>query len=111
MKAPSILHDAGIDSAPRREGPDLEAVPDRAGARHRRSRFRSLDTILLQRIYALIVIEHGTCRVRLAGITVNPDGAWITQAARNLLVDTAQRGFSQVAVAYGPASRGRRSRA
>jgi hypothetical protein len=30
----------------------------------------------------LIVIEHGTRRVHLAGITANPDGAWTAQAAR-----------------------------
>jgi hypothetical protein len=29
-----ILHAAGIGPAPRRTGPDLEAVPDRAGPRH-----------------------------------------------------------------------------
>jgi hypothetical protein len=27
----------------------------------------------LRRIYALIVIEHGTRRARLAGITANPE--------------------------------------
>jgi putative transposase len=43
------------------------------------------------RIYALIVIEHGTRRVHLAGITTNPDGAWTTQAARNVLMDLGQR--------------------
>ena len=50
-----------------------------------------MDTVLLRRIYALIVIEHGTRRVHLAGITANPDGAWTAQAARNLLMDPGQR--------------------
>jgi len=40
--------------------------------------------VLLRRLYALIVIEHGTRRVRLAGITANPDGVWTAQAARNV---------------------------
>jgi hypothetical protein len=31
-----------------------------------------VDTVLLRRIYALIVIEHGTRRVHLAGITREP---------------------------------------
>jgi transposase InsO family protein len=48
----------------------------------------------LTRIYALIVIEHGTRRAHLAGITANPDGAWTTQAARNFLMDLGQRAAS-----------------
>ena len=36
--------------------------------------FVHVDTVLLRRIYALI-IEHGTRRVHLAGITGHPDGA------------------------------------
>jgi putative transposase len=47
--------------------------------------------VLLRRAYALIVIEHGTRRVHLAGITASPDGAWTTQAARNWLMDLGQR--------------------
>ena len=49
-----------------------------------------MDTVLLRRIYALIVIEHDTRRVLLAGITANPDGARTTQAARNFLMDLDQ---------------------
>jgi hypothetical protein len=49
-----------------------------------------VDTVLLRRIYALIVIEHGTRRVHLAGITANPDATWTTQAARNFLLDLEQ---------------------
>jgi putative transposase len=52
--------------------------------------FVHVDTVLLRRIYALIVIAHGTRRVHLAGITSNPDGAWTTQAARNFLMDLGQ---------------------
>jgi len=46
-----------------------------------------VDTVLLRRIYALIVMEHGTRRVHLAGITASPDGRWTAQAALNFLMD------------------------
>ena len=56
--------------------------------------FVHADTVLLRRIYALIVIEHGTRRVRLAGITAHPDQARATQAARNFLIDLGQHATS-----------------
>jgi len=35
----------------------------------------------LKRIYALTLIEHGTRRVHLLGISANPDAAWTAQKA------------------------------
>ena len=53
-----------------------------------------VDTVLLRRIHALIIIEHGTRHVHLAGITMHPDGARATQAAQNFLMDLGQRATS-----------------
>ncbi len=35
----------------------------------------------------LAVIEHASRRIRVLGITPHPAGAWVTQQARNLLMD------------------------
>ncbi|MGH7477931.1 MAG: integrase core domain-containing protein [Longimicrobiales bacterium] len=40
----------------------------------------------MKRFYILFFIELASRRVHVAGITANPDGAWVTQQARNLLM-------------------------
>ena len=89
-----ILHDAGIGPAPRRAGPTWQQFLTAQARGILAVDFVHVDTVLLRRIYALIVIEHGTRGVHLAGITANPDGAWTTQAARNVLMDLGQRAAS-----------------
>ena len=85
-----ILHDAGIGPAPRRSGPTWKQFLTAQARGVLAIDFVHADSVLLRRVYALIVIEHGTRRVHLAGITSNPDGAWTTQAARNFLMDLGQ---------------------
>jgi putative transposase len=89
-----ILHDAGIDPAPRRAGPTWRQFLAAQARGIIAVDFVHVDTVLLRRVYALIVIEHGTRRAHLVGITANPDGAWTAQAARNLLMDLGQRASS-----------------
>jgi transposase InsO family protein len=85
-----ILRVAGIDPAPRRMGPTWKQFLTAQARGILAVDFVHVDTVLLRRLYALIVIEHGTRRVHLAGITANPDGAWTAQAARNFLMDPDQ---------------------
>jgi len=89
-----ILHAAGIDPAPRRSGPTWKQFLTAQARGILAVDFVHVDTVLLRRLYALIVIEHGTRRAYLAGITANPDGAWTTQAARNFLMDLGARATS-----------------
>jgi len=86
-----ILHDAGIDPAPRRARPAWKQFLTAQARGILAADFVHAGTVLVRRIYALIVIEHGTRRAHLAGITANPDAAWTTQAARNFLMDLGSR--------------------
>src|SRR5436189_6373859 len=67
-----ILHDAGIDPASRRTGPTWKQFLAAQASSILAVDFVHVDTVLLRRIYALIVVEHGARRVHLAGVTAHP---------------------------------------
>ena len=53
--------------------------------------FFTVETVGLTRLYVLFVVEVRRRKVHLAGITAHPTGAWVTQQARNLLMDIDRR--------------------
>ena len=87
-----ILDAEGIDPAPHRS--------TTTWADFLRSQAQALlavdfiETVTLtgQRQYILAVIEHATRRVRVLGTTAHPTAAWVTQAARNLVMDLDEAG-------------------
>src|SRR3954451_25487189 len=87
----TILKSDGLDPPPRRTGPTWRQFLAAQAHAILAVDFAHVDTIFLRRLYILVVIEHGTRRVHLGGITAHPTGAWVAQQARNLLMHLGDR--------------------
>jgi putative transposase len=88
----TTLRRHGLDPAPRRASTTWQAFLRQQAAGILACDFFTVDTIWLQRLCVLFFIELDTRRVHLACVTANPDGAWVAQQARNLLLVLGERG-------------------
>jgi putative transposase len=50
-----------------------------------------VETLWLRRLHVLFFIELARRRVHLGGVTANPNNAWVTQQARNLIMTLADQ--------------------
>ncbi len=53
--------------------------------------FFTVETVFLQTLYVLFLIELGSRRVHFASITTNPNQVWVTQQARQLVWELSDR--------------------
>ena len=88
----TILRRHGLDPAPRRPATSWRAFLRQQAAGIVACDFFTVDTVWLRRLYVLFFIELDSRRVYLAGVTAHPDGAWVSQQARNLLLALGERG-------------------
>ncbi len=82
-----ILTKAGIPPAPRRAGPTWAQFLHGQAQAILAADFFTVDLLDGTSAYVLAVIEHATRRIRILGVTAHPNDAWVTQMARNLMMD------------------------
>ena len=87
-----ILKDAGIDPAPRRDGPGWAEFLRSQAQGILALDFFTAGLLNGTKVYVLAVIEHGNRRVRVLGATEHPVQSWVVQQARNLLMDLGDAG-------------------
>ncbi len=87
----NLLRRHGIEPAPRRESVSWREFLCQQAAGILECDFFTVETLWLRRLHVLFFIELKRRRVHLAGVTANPNGAWVAQQARNLIMTVAEQ--------------------
>ncbi len=82
-----ILQQAGTDPSPQRMDRSWTTFLKAQASGIVATDLFHIDTVFLRRWFVLFFIHHGTRQVHIAGITRHPTGPWITQQARNYLMN------------------------
>jgi putative transposase len=87
----SVLAEADIPPAPQRDRNSWRTFLRQHGDSILACDFLTVDTVWLRRLYVLVFLTISSRRVEYVACTSNPDGAWMLQQARNLLMDLDER--------------------
>jgi transposase InsO family protein len=87
----NVLRAAGVPPAPQRDQLDWRSFLRQHAATTLACDFLTVDTVLLRRVYVLVFICIGSRRIEYIAATSNPDGRWMAQQARNVLMDLDDR--------------------
>ncbi|MEU4744350.1 integrase core domain-containing protein [Actinosynnema sp. NPDC023658] len=87
-----ILKDTGTDPTPQRTTTTWSAFLRSQADALLACDFFETSTLSGTRQYVLAVIEHTSRRIRVLGTTAHPTASWVTQAARNLVMDLDDAG-------------------
>jgi putative transposase len=86
-----VLLEAGLAPAPQRGPVSWRAFLRAQAGSMLACDFLTVETAFLQRIYTLFFISLATRRIEYLACTANPDGAWVAQQARNLIMEMGER--------------------
>jgi putative transposase len=88
----AILRQAGIDPSPDRAATTWTQFLRSQAQALLAADFIETVTLTGVRMYVLAVIEHASRRIRVLGATAHPTADWVTQTARNLVMDLEDAG-------------------